>query len=189
MKVAFEAKIVDTAVYPVLDAVAELLGRIERHLFVDLCVRGYDPKELKRVYLKRFRITARMFNAIRVTLEGKVKAAREAGQRRVRSLGEKICSLEKSIAELEDRVKREQGPGSRQRLRFQIHHKRRRLGGLRARLRAAEEDLTRPVPRICFGSNRLFRRQFHLKENGYRSHAEWLRDWRCARSSQFLCLG
>ncbi|MDI6824637.1 MAG: transposase [Bacillota bacterium] len=189
MKVTFEAKIVDTAVYPVLDAVAELFGRIERRLFVDVCVRGRDPKELKRVYLKRFGISARMFNAIRVTLEGKVKAAREVGERYVRSLGEKICSLEKSIAELEDRVKREQGPGSRQRLRFQIHQKKRRLAGLQTRLATVEGDLARPVPRICFGSNRLFRRQFHLRENGYRSHAEWLRDWRLARSSQFLCLG
>ena len=71
--------------YPALDAMAELFGRIERCLFVDLYARGGDPNELKSQYLKRFGITARMFNAIRVTLEGKVKAAREARERHFRS--------------------------------------------------------------------------------------------------------
>ncbi len=57
-------------IYPVLDAIADLFGRVERYLFVALYVRGGDLKELKSEYLKRFGITARMFNAIRVTLEG-----------------------------------------------------------------------------------------------------------------------
>ncbi|MEW5934027.1 MAG: IS200/IS605 family accessory protein TnpB-related protein [Bacillota bacterium] len=175
--------------YPVLDAIAELFGRIERCLFVDLYARGGDPNELKSQYLKRFGITARMFNAIRVTLEGKVKAAREARERHARSLKERIRSLEESIAGLEARLEQAEGLGSGWRLRFGIHQKKRRLAGLRARLRVVEEDLARPVPRICFGSNRLFRRQFHLEANGYRSHGEWLRDWRRTRSSQFLCLG
>lgn len=175
--------------YPVLDAIADLFGRVERGLFVDLYVRGGDPNALKSGYLKRFGITARMFNAIRVTLEGKVKAARAAGERHARRLEEKIRSLEESLAELEQRLKRAQGPGSRWLPRFQTHHKKRRLAGLQTKLRLVEEDLARPVPRICFGSNRLFRRRFHLEGNGYRSHGEWLAIWRRARSSQFLCLG
>src|ERR1700690_2229262 len=36
---------------------------------------------------------------------------------------------------------------------------------------------------------KLFRKQFTIKDNGYASHADWLADWQGARSSQFHCLG
>ena len=42
---------------------------------------------------------------------------------------------------------------------------------------------------MCFGSKRLWRKQYHLEQNGYASHAEWLRDWREARSDEFFVLG
>ena len=42
---------------------------------------------------------------------------------------------------------------------------------------------------LCFGSKRLWRKQQHLEQNGYASHAEWLRDWRDARSNEFFVLG
>ena len=43
--------------------------------------------------------------------------------------------------------------------------------------------------RLCFGSKKLWRSQYHLEANGYRSHAEWLADWRDARSNEFFVLG
>ncbi|MBC7340286.1 MAG: IS200/IS605 family element transposase accessory protein TnpB, partial [Firmicutes bacterium] len=122
-------------------------------------------------------------------LGGKVKAALQAKERHARRLKAEIRSLGESLACLKERLEQAEGPGSRWRLRFEIHHKKRRLAQLECRLALVEQDLNRVVPRICFGSNRLFRRQFHPEENGYRTHAEWLREWRRARSCQFLCLG
>ena len=43
--------------------------------------------------------------------------------------------------------------------------------------------------RLCFGSRRLWHKQHHLEQNGYTSHAEWLMDWRDARSGEFFVLG
>ena len=43
--------------------------------------------------------------------------------------------------------------------------------------------------RLCFGSKRLWRKQYSLEANGYGSHEEWLRDWRDARSGEFFVLG
>ena len=42
---------------------------------------------------------------------------------------------------------------------------------------------------ICFGSKKLFNAQYHLKENGYNSHAEWLADWQKKRGGRFYCIG
>ena len=43
--------------------------------------------------------------------------------------------------------------------------------------------------RICFGSKKLFSKQFNLAENGYESHEKWRSDWKRARSSSSFCLG
>lgn len=42
---------------------------------------------------------------------------------------------------------------------------------------------------LCFGSKKLFKAQYHLEENNYKSHEEWLEDWRKKRSGRFYCLG
>ena len=49
-----------------------------------------------------------------------------------------------------------------------------------------EADIAEGVVRLCFGSRRLWRKQHDLEANGYASHAEWLRDWRDARSDEFF---
>ncbi len=43
--------------------------------------------------------------------------------------------------------------------------------------------------RLCFGSKKLFSAQFHLEDNGYANHAEWLADWQDKCSSQFFVMG
>ena len=52
-----------------------------------------------------------------------------------------------------------------------------------------EADIAAGRVRLCFGSKRLWRKQHHLEQNGYASHAEWQQDWRDARSNEFFVLG
>lgn len=49
--------------------------------------------------------------------------------------------------------------------------------------------LEKGVVRLCFGSKKLFRAQFALKENGFENHEEWKEAWHKARSSEFFVLG
>jgi IS605 OrfB family transposase len=185
----FEAKIKDRSAYPVLDAVADLLSQVERHLFAEQYVRRVPLKDLKRQYLCRFGITARQFNAVKRNLDGKVSSAREAARLRVDTLSAKVRAAKEKVAALEKKLACARKPEARRRLRFKLHQKRRRLQTLRDRLAAARREAARQLPGLCFGTRRLFRAQFYLRENGYTSHEEWLADWRDARSSQFLCLG
>ena len=67
--------------------------------------------------------------------------------------------------------------------------KRRRLGNLKARLEMLDSDIDFGRIRLCFGSRKLWRQQHNLEANGYTGHAEWLRDWRAARSDESLVLG
>ena len=160
-----------------LSAYGQLYGRVERRLFADVAA-GRSATSLKSAYLREYGIPARMFNGVRVSLDGKIASVREARKLQQDSLRRRIARAERQIS---DAV--EQGRWQ------QVHQKRRRLDTLSHRLATLEADSSAVRVRLCFGSKRLWRKQHHLEANGYASHEEWLRDWRDARNGEFFVLG
>ena len=147
-----------------LSAYGELYGRVERRLFADVAA-GRPAASLKSTYLTSYGIPARMFNGVRVSLEGKVASVKEQQKVRLDSLGRRIARAERQVADAAGRGRWDQ-----------VHQKRRRLGNLQSKLVALEADIEAGRVRLCFGSKRLWGRQRHLAENGYGSHEEWLGD-------------
>ena len=160
-----------------LSAYGELYGRVQRRLFAAVAA-GRSAPAMKSEYLQRYGIPARMFNAVRVSLDGKVASVREQQKRRLDALQRRIARAERQISHAAERGRHDQ-----------VHQKNRRLVNLRCRLAALEADTAAGRVRLCFGSRRLWRKQHHLEDNGYTSHEEWLRDWREARSDEFFVLG
>ena len=101
---------------------AELYGQVERKLFAEVAA-GRSAAALKGTYLKRYGIPARLFNGIRVSLDGKVSAVRAAQRLRVDGLERRIAQGEWQVGKAE-----EQGRWQ------QVHQKRRRLANLKSRL-------------------------------------------------------
>ena len=160
-----------------LSAYTGLYARVQRKLFAEMAA-GRSAASLKNEYLGRFGIPARMFNAVRVSLEGKVASVKEQQKLRLDSLGRRITRSEREILKQAGRGRWEQ-----------VHQKQRRLANLRSRLAGLQDDIAAGRVRLCFGSKRLWRKQHNLAENGYASHEEWLADWRDARSDEFFVLG
>ena len=160
-----------------LSAYAELYCRIQRKVFAQVSA-GRSAPSLKQEYLQRYRIPARMFNAIRVSLEGKVASVRE--QQLMRQ-----DELQRRIVRAQGQIDQSEGGASP----AWLHQKRRRMGNLRARLKRLESDIEFGRISLCFGSRKLWREQYALEANGYSSHGEWLGDWRAARSDEFFVLG
>ena len=160
-----------------LSAYAELYGRVQRKLFADV-VAGRSAASLKRDYIKKHGIPARMFNGVRVSLEGKVAAVRESQRLQQDSLQRRIARAQRQVSDAAERGRWDQ-----------VHQKKRRLANLRHRLVGLEADIAEGLVRLCFGSRRLWRKQHHLEANGYGNHEEWLSEWRAARSDEFFVLG
>ena len=160
-----------------LSAYAALYGRVERKLFAEVAA-GRSASSLKSEYLQRYGIPARMFNGVRVSLEGKVASVREQQKLQLDSLGRRLARAERQIVDAAERERWDQA-----------HQKRRRLANLRHRVAVLEADVAEERVRLCFGSKRLWRKQQHLEDNGYASHEEWLSGWRDARSDEFFVLG
>ena len=60
---------------------------------------------------------------------------------------------------------------------------------LRHRLRVLEVERQAGLVRLCFGSRRLWRKQYDLEAGGYANHEAWLADWRDARTGEFFVMG
>ena len=160
-----------------LSAYAELYGRVQRKLFAAVAA-GRSAVLLKSEYIKEHGIPARLFNAVRVSLEGKVSAVRAAQRLRVDGLERRIAQAERQVAKAEEQSRWQQ-----------VHQKRRRRANLKSKLAVLQADIAAGRVRLCFGSKRLWRKQHHLEQNGYHSHEEWLQDWQDARSDEFFVLG
>ena len=161
----------------VLAAYGELYGRVQRKLFAEVGA-GRSTTSLQSAYLERYGIPARMFNGVRVSLDGKISSVRETMALRRESLQRRIARAEEQIADAAEHGRLDQ-----------VHQKKRRLANLRHRLSALEADIAAGRVRLCFGSKRLWRKQRDLEANGYASHQEWLGEWRDARGDEFFVLG
>ena len=159
-------------------ALAELSSQLERELFAQFA-SGVSPASLKTSYIARHGISGRLFNSIRVGLEGRISAVRASMEGESARLGRAIARAEEVIVRLESKE------GSQ----FSLHHKRRRLYSLRNKLARLQEDRVSGRVRLCFGSRRLWRRQFDLPANGYPSHQDWLAEWPEAKSDEFFLMG
>ena len=160
-----------------LSAYADLFGRVKRSLFAKFCF-GEDIVSLKKCFLAEYAIPARLFNSIRVSLEGNISSVRELQLLRLESAKRRITRAEEQIGKL---LK----GGETQ----QVHEKRRRLAKPWHRLDSINSDVADGKVRICFGSRKLWRKQYNLQANGYGSHDEWLQDWQAARCDEFFLMG
>ena len=160
-----------------LSAYASLYGQMQRKLFADVAA-GSSAASLKSAYLQRYGIPARLFNAVRVSLDGKVASVRESQRLRQDSLQWRIARAQRQVSDAAERGRWDQ-----------VHQKKRRLVNLRNQLVGLEADIAAGLVRLCFGSKRLWRKQHDLEQNGYASHEEWLQDWQDARSNEFFVLG
>ena len=178
MKATYQTRIeAGPAAGGALSACARLYGHVERRLFA-AAAAGESFVALKRGYLVQHGISSRFFNSVRVSLDGKVKAVQATRKLRIDDLKRRIARAGKTLAKLEKKG-----------LRFQVHHKRRRLETLRRRLEVLEVDRQVGLVRLCFGSRRLWRKQYDLEAGGYANHEAWLAEWRDTRSGEFFVLG
>ena len=175
-----------------LSAYAALFGRVERKLYASLCADKMTANERKRHFISTYQISARQYNAILRTLTGKLDSKRELNKLYQADKKERIEAVSKTIERLNgqsDMLSKTGGvPSEVQKIRFKVHQKSRYRARLSEQLEKIASNAGK-IPAMCFGSKKLFDKQFFLKENNLKNHAEWLEKWQSARSSQFMVLG
>ena len=162
----------------ILSECASLFNTVERSLYAERA-KGKTTASCKNSFLKKYQITARQFNACRVSVEGKVAACQAGQELAVVTLKQQIESLDKKIRQLEKKPSKHSI----------LDQKKRRKGILSTRLTVLEKDIKQGCVHLCFGGKKLFRAQFHLEKNNFSSHQEWKAAWESQRNCEFFVLG
>ena len=115
------------------------------HFLYGAMATGKTSASCKNHFLKKYRITARQFNACRVSLEGKIAANRTSQERAIDNLKQQITILDQSIRLLEKKSSKQ----------LIMHQKKRRRNCLLARLSSKEKDLKEKRTHLCFGGKKL----------------------------------
>ena len=161
-----------------LSASAELYGRVQRKLFADVAA-GSSAAPLKSDYIKEHGIPARMFNGVRVSLEGKVASVRESQRLQQDSLQRRIARAQRQVSDAAERGRWDQ-----------VHQKKRRLANLR-------QPAGWTGSRHCGGPGTAVFRVEAVVAEAASLGGQWLwessrngySDWRDARSDEFFVLG
>jgi IS605 OrfB family transposase len=164
----------DPLLEEILDKYSALFAEAE-HLLFKAMILGIDPNTCKMTFLSALSITGRQYNACKTVLEGKISSIKERRDSQILELEEKVKTLNTKIKKIKKSSCR--------------HQKQRSLNRLKDKLSSLKEDKERGRIRLCFGSKKLFRAQFALKENGFKTHEEWKKAWQDARHSEFFVLG
>ncbi len=162
----------------ILTEYACLFNRVMHALYAEMA-RGRTCSSCKNDFLKKYGITARQFNAVKMSLEGKVDACKAGQKQAILSLEQQIEALSKKIKTLEKKPSKY----------FILHQKKRRFYNLSHRLSSLQTDHKNGGVRLCFGGKKLFKAQFHLKNNGFSCHQEWKKVWEFKRQNEFFVLG
>jgi IS605 OrfB family transposase len=138
-------------------------------------------KALKREFIADG-VTARHFNALRISVEATINGAREAMKLQIDDAETRVKAIDRKLAALAKKP-----PTARRR--NEIHQRKRRRAILLNRVAKLRDRIGAPTPGIGYGSRRLFNAQHHLALNGYADHAEWRTDWQAERSNHILIVG
>ncbi|SEN01612.1 transposase, IS605 OrfB family, central region [Mesobacillus persicus] len=187
-----------------LQEYSKFFGMVERKLFVQSHIHGQSSASLKKAFSKNYGLTARQFNSLRIQLDGKVSSFIEKRQVELEEVERKIQYLRKFIdkktkqkEKLHEKILKMKQTHPRflkqlkkyRYLKFVLHQKKRRLRTMEQRFTQLNQDREHNKIRICFGSKRLFHKQFYLDANGYATFQDWKKDWQDARSYQFMVVG
>ncbi|WP_368239114.1 IS200/IS605 family accessory protein TnpB-related protein [Candidatus Uabimicrobium amorphum] len=152
-------------------------------------MRGEKLNELKKIFISEKGMMARQFNSLHSEVKGIIKAAKELQkinvedvQRRSKSLKRVIKKLSKALAKSKKDSSSEKKDENKK-LHFVLHHKKRKLRNVENRIAKLKKR------GICLGGRKLFKKQFHLEENGYENHQQWLEEFRTKRVNRIFFIG
>lgn len=211
MQQTYRTKLIKSIEYGPYDVVTsyfneynEIFKKAERRLYVDIVHKKVPLNKLKSEYQRKFGINARQFNSIKSDLDGVINSKKELLKLELEEKEAKLTQFESKLLKLiEDKktvfeklsllkmndimfdrvLKKYQG------IKNSIHHLKRKILKYKHKIAKINTDLNNNIVRVCFGGKELFQKQFNLKENGFKSHLEWLSSWKAARNNQCFYLG
>ena len=159
-----------------------------------------DKKVLVPIVMREFSVSKRTANSIVIEVKGRFNALKELTREQIRETKQKVTKLEKKIKSLKNRLKRfdeilTKRPLTKaehkefKSLKSRLYQRQNRLNRLYQKIDQLEKRVKTGNLKLCFGSRKLFKAQYYLKENGFNTHHQWLKAFRANRDKNVFYTG
>ena len=183
LQIGIEAKI---EYNPILEVLGNKYESIRRTGLNDM-QRGMSENEIEKSYQSRFNLQWAWADSIATEVKQTYSQLTTAKKLNIARLKEQIQKKTKKAKAIFKSLFKVKNPTPKQKNQaLGLKSKILKIQSLKKQL--AELQSTDRL-HICFGSKKLFNAQYHLKENDYSSHDEWLTDWQKKRGGRFFCIG
>ena len=147
-------------------------------------------KQLKKQYIAKHKIHARLFNALWIDTKGKIDSLKELQKLNLKIVKKRLRQTEKSISKQSKALSRGYRKSKAQSLKphevKQIKHTLHLLNQKKKRL---QDQIDKPKNQsMMFGSKSFYKKQW-ADENYQSDHEAWLNEWRRRRNNYFTFVG
>jgi len=178
----------NTALCDYLDAYLPVYNQVSRFLWYalqdpDFSSRYKSRSQFISFVCVKFNLLKRTVNSLYYDISGRISALRALKKHELKQLKHKVKALEKKQKTLVKKIntikKRvainkivEAELVMYRKLKQSLFYLQRKLNKKRQQLVACTHALGQRM-KLCFGTKRLFNAQYHLPENGFKSHVSW----------------
>lgn len=176
----------------------ERIRRIVWHKITKAGVR--NKKKLIRFVMNTFGVSKRRANSIVIEMKGTFNALKELTKEQIWEMKIKVSKIKEKIKADKDKLKQFDKILAKRPLtktehkefkdvKFRIYQKQNKLNRLNQKIKQMQRRVRTGRLKICFGTRKLFKAQYYLKENGFKSHQDWLKAFRANRDKNVFYVG
>ena len=159
------------------------------------------PEHKLNTYLQHtYDIDKRTANSLIKTAKGRLKALKEIKLLEMNSLSTKMTTVKNQIDKTIEKIKvlKEKVVANKankkelklyRRLKHKLWQKKQKYNRMKQMLQQYKNLKKKKYYSMCFGSKKMFKAQYHLKENGFKSHEGWLNEYRRRRDTKIDFIG
>lgn len=170
-----------------LDKFSTEYGKLRRKMFYDIN-KGVLKTQTLSTYISGFMlrngILKRTANSIRYDIMGKTKALLALKKTQLKELKyciknkeQRLNELRKVITELKPKVRDNKATEKQlqkyRNARISHYYLCNKINFMYQKLEKLQNDIAENCVQICFGGKKLYKKQYNLKENGYKTHKSW----------------
>lgn len=179
----------NTALVEYLNVYVTKYSAVTREVWHDLTSSDFAvqfPKMNKYIsYIcHKHRLLKRTVNSIRFDVQGRMKSLMEQKKTELRQTEIKISVKEKKIMGIKEKLDAlkskalvnnitENELEKYRRLKTNLYWQKNKLNNLRQRKMKLEYQIENKVYSMCYGSKEMFQKQYHLNDNGFKTHEKW----------------
>lgn len=148
----------------------------------------------------KHRLLKRTVNSIRFDVQGRMKSLMEQKKTELKQTEIKIRVKEKTIMGIKEKLDAlklkavmnnitEKELEKYRRLKTNLYWQKNKLNDLRQRKKKLEYQVENNIYSMCYGSKEMFQKQYHLSDNGFKTHEKWYNFFVKKRDKNIYYLG